>query len=54
MTEGNPGMSQYRETLTYHAYDVTSMLSKGNNALGAIVGPGFYTGYMTFTPAQFL
>ena len=49
----NPGMSQYRETLTYHAYDVTSMLGKGDNALGAIVGPGFYTGYMTFTPANY-
>lgn len=49
----NPGMSQYRETLTYHAYDVTDMLQKGENTLGAIVGPGFYTGYMTFTPANY-
>lgn len=49
----NPGMSQYRETLTYHAYDVTRLLSNGNNTLGAIVGPGFYTGYMTFTPANY-
>ncbi|MDH6357311.1 family 78 glycoside hydrolase catalytic domain [Parabacteroides sp. PF5-9] len=49
----NPGMSQYRETLTYHAYDVTSMLNKGKNAIGTILGPGFYTGYMTFTPSNY-
>lgn len=49
----NPGMSQYRETLTYHVYDVTEMLKKGDNTLGAIVGPGFFTGYMTFTPANY-
>lgn len=49
----NPGMSQYRETLTYHAYDVTKHLQNGSNTLGAIVGPGFYTGYMTFTPSNY-
>ena len=49
----NPGMSQYRETLTYHAYDITNHLQKGNNAIGAILGPGFYTGYMTYTPNNY-
>ncbi|MDL2278225.1 glycoside hydrolase family 78 protein [Parabacteroides sp. OttesenSCG-928-G07] len=49
----NPGMSQYRETLTYHTYDVTNLLKNGDNAIGAILGPGFYTGYMTFTPGNY-
>lgn len=49
----NPGMSQYRETLTYHAYDVTDMITKGKNVLGTILGPGFYTGYVTFTPSNY-
>lgn len=49
----NPGVSQYRETMTYHAYDVTDYLVKGKNALGAMLGPGFYTGYMSFTPGNY-
>jgi Alpha-L-rhamnosidase N-terminal domain./Bacterial alpha-L-rhamnosidase. len=49
----NPGMSQYRETLTYHAYDITNLINKGKNAIGAILGPGFYTGYMTYTPNNY-
>lgn len=49
----NPGMSQYRETLNYHAYDVTHLINNGKNAVGAILGPGFYTGYMSFTPSNY-
>lgn len=43
-----PGMTQFRETLGYYAYDVTGMISNGPNSIGAILNPGFYTGYMTF------
>jgi alpha-L-rhamnosidase len=46
----NPGMSTYAKTLNYHTYDVTDMLGNGTNAVGALLGPGFYTGNMTFTP----
>ncbi|MDH6359084.1 family 78 glycoside hydrolase catalytic domain [Parabacteroides sp. PF5-9] len=49
----NPGVSQYRETLNYHTYNVTDLLKNGKNVLGAILGPGFYTGYMTFTPNNY-
>lgn len=49
----NPGLTQYRETLAYHAYDVTELLSKEKNVVGAILGPGFYTGYVTFTPTNY-
>lgn len=46
----NPGMATYAKTLNYHTYDVTDMLDNGTNAVGALLGPGFYTGNMTFTP----
>ena len=49
----NPGLSQYRETMPYHAYDVTDYLVKDKNALSTILGPGFYSGYMSFTPENY-
>ncbi|MDO5422354.1 MAG: family 78 glycoside hydrolase catalytic domain [Eubacteriales bacterium] len=49
----NPADSQYRDTLCYHAYDVTAMLSEGENAVGALLGGGWYVGYMTFTPGNY-
>ena len=48
-----PGDSQYRETMGYHAYDVTSMLKEGDNAIGAQLSPGWFTGYMTFTISNY-
>lgn len=49
----NPGLSQFRETMGYHAYDVTDLIDKDKNVVGAILGPGFYTGYVTFTPSNY-
>jgi alpha-L-rhamnosidase len=37
----------------YHAYDVTNLLTKGNNCIGALLHAGWYTGYMTFTTSNF-
>lgn len=48
-----PGDSQYRETMGYQKYDVTYMIKNGENALGAILSGGWYTGYMTFTPSNY-
>lgn len=48
-----PGDSQFRETLTYQAYDVTSLLQTGANALAAQLNPGWFTGYMTFTSTNY-
>ncbi|MCR4766300.1 MAG: glycoside hydrolase family 78 protein [Bacteroidaceae bacterium] len=48
-----PGDSQYRETMGYHAFDVTSLLQEGNNAIGAQLSPGWFTGYMTFTTSNY-
>ncbi|NSW93434.1 MAG: family 78 glycoside hydrolase catalytic domain, partial [Bacteroidales bacterium] len=44
-----PGSTQFRETIGYYAYDVTSMIKQGENCIGALLSPGWYTGYMTFT-----
>ncbi len=48
-----PGDSQYRETLTYQVYDVTSLLRSGGNAIAAQLNPGWFTGYMTFTSTNY-
>ncbi|MCR4825166.1 MAG: glycoside hydrolase family 78 protein [Bacteroidales bacterium] len=48
-----PGDSQYRETMCYLKYDVTSLLREGRNALGAELAGGWYTGYVTFSPGNF-
>ncbi len=48
-----PGDSQYRETMGYHKYDVTQLLREGVNALSASLAGGWYSGYMTFTAANY-
>ncbi|MBL7972838.1 MAG: family 78 glycoside hydrolase catalytic domain [Prolixibacteraceae bacterium] len=37
-----PGWTNYNKTVFYNSYDVTSMLQQGKNAIGAVVGNGFY------------
>ncbi|HEU5457408.1 MAG TPA: family 78 glycoside hydrolase catalytic domain, partial [Terracidiphilus sp.] len=37
-----PGWTDYRERVYYQTYDVTGMLKKGGNALGALLAPGWY------------
>ncbi len=37
-----PGWTDYRKTCRYSAYDVTDMLREGENALGLMLGNGFY------------
>ena len=39
-----PGWTDYRKRIYYRAYDVTSMLETGANALGAILGDGWFRG----------
>jgi hypothetical protein len=40
--ELTPGWSDYRKTVFYDSYDVTSMLRSGGNALGIMLGNGMY------------
>jgi len=37
-----PGWTDYDKTILYNCYDVTKMLFEGENAIGAMVGNGFY------------
>ncbi|MCL2163174.1 MAG: family 78 glycoside hydrolase catalytic domain [Oscillospiraceae bacterium] len=42
-----PGWTEYATRAQYQAYDVTSQISGGDNVLGAILAPGWYTGYIS-------
>ncbi|MBQ7370433.1 MAG: family 78 glycoside hydrolase catalytic domain [Blautia sp.] len=44
----NPGATEYDQILTYNVYDVTEMLEEGANAMGAVLGQGWWAGNMTF------
>ena len=39
-----PGWTSYSKRLQYQVYDVTNMLSQGQNAVGALLGDGWYRG----------
>lgn len=39
-----PGWTSYGKRLQYQAYDVTSLLKAGENAIGTILGDGWYRG----------
>ena len=43
-----PGWTDYNIRIRYQAYDVTEQLRKGSNALGAILGDGWFAGHMTW------
>lgn len=40
-----PGWTDYDRRIQYQTYDITTMLIAGENALGAILAPGWYAGY---------
>ncbi len=44
----NPGNSEYDSLIAYNTYDVTDMVQEGDNAFGAVLGEGWWTGLMTF------
>jgi alpha-L-rhamnosidase len=39
-----PGWTSYNKRLQYQVYDVTEKLNKGNNAIGVVLGDGWYRG----------
>jgi alpha-L-rhamnosidase len=43
-----PGWTSYGKRLQYQVYDVTSMVVKGNNAIGAALGDGWYRGTLAW------
>jgi alpha-L-rhamnosidase len=44
----NPGLTQYNTTHMYQTYDVTGLLQPGDNALGAMLGEGWWSGLLSF------
>ena len=44
-----PGWTDYHKRIDYQAYDVTSALHPGANTVGAIIGDGWYSGYVGFS-----
>ncbi len=44
-----PGWTEYRKRVNYQTYDVTEQLKQGPNAIGAILGQGWYSGSVAFT-----
>ena len=47
-----PGWTDYRRRIQYQVYDVTDLLREGPNALGAILGDGWYAGFVGFDPKK--
>ncbi|MCM2370988.1 family 78 glycoside hydrolase catalytic domain [Aporhodopirellula aestuarii] len=43
-----PGWTDYRQRAYYNTYDVTEMVREGDNAVGAWVADGWYSGYVGF------
>jgi alpha-L-rhamnosidase len=41
-----PGWTEYKKRVYYQAYDVTKLVQKGNNAMGAVLADGWYSGYI--------
>ncbi len=39
-----PGWTDYKKRIQYQTYDVTSLIKKGDNALGLVLGDGWYCG----------
>ncbi len=44
-----PGWTSYKKRLQYQVYDVTSLLVKGENAVGVSVGNGWYRGFLAWS-----
>ncbi|MFX1323933.1 MAG: family 78 glycoside hydrolase catalytic domain [Promethearchaeota archaeon] len=42
-----PGRTEYHKRLQYQCYDVTDLLNEGNNAIGVILGDGWWRGANT-------
>lgn len=41
-----PGWTSYNNRLQYQTYDVTGLLKNGQNAIGVMLGDGWYRGYL--------
>lgn len=44
-----PGFTDYRKRIEYQVYDITDKLKSGMNVIGAIVGKGYYSGFVGYS-----
>ena len=47
--ELTPGWTEFRKRVEYQTYDVTAQVRAGKNALGAVLGDGWYASDLAFT-----
>jgi alpha-L-rhamnosidase len=45
-----PGWTDYDRRIQYQTYDVTPLLTRGMNVLGAVLGDGWFAGFVGFDP----
>jgi alpha-L-rhamnosidase len=45
-----PGWTDYDKRIQYQTYDITPLLADGPNALGAVLGDGWFSGFVGFDP----
>jgi alpha-L-rhamnosidase len=45
-----PGWTDYDKRIQYQTYDVTPLLAEGQNTLGAVLGDGWFAGFVGFDP----
>jgi alpha-L-rhamnosidase len=45
-----PGWTDYDRRIQYQTYEVTPLLAEGPNALGAVLGDGWFAGFFGFDP----
>ena len=43
-----PGWTDYARRVLYQTYDVTTLLRRGDNVIGAVLGDGWYSGFIGF------
>jgi alpha-L-rhamnosidase len=48
----NPGWTDYAKRVYYRAYDVTPLVRRGDNVLGAVLADGWYSGYVGYGGAR--
>jgi alpha-L-rhamnosidase len=49
----NPDWTDYRYRLTYQTYDATRLLHAGSNAVGVLLGPGWYASRFGFSSRRY-
>lgn len=47
-----PGWTDYQKTLYFETHEVTDALQKGGNVIGAVLGDGWYCGYVAWKNRQ--